>query len=403
MRNFLTVFNFEFKQYLTKKSTLVTLGLYFLLAFGITFIPTFMSGNNPIAKFFAGEDNSNFQRAAYIVKGVEIDKSNLKEAKEYTDRAKLEEDLKSEVIDEAIVLDGATYEYVKKSQGLAGGADSEFAKAFDKIIAKNIYAQNQVDYDKVEALKTAIPYPKLVSLEGGDEDKVAFGAIISYFLSFILYFMILMFGSVMATNVAKEKANRAMELLIVTVKPGVLIVGKVFAFSAVAILQVGAIIGAAILGLSINKSSYVDGFKMIIDNLDYSLFAVWALFALTGLVMFMFLFSAFASLVSRVEEVNTVITIPMMTFIVAFFANFYTMEGNAGKIADFLAYFPLTSYFTMFTRYAGGSVGLIQVAISYAILLVTTIIIALICIKVYRAATLRYGKTLNFFTLLKGK
>ncbi|MBF0747018.1 ABC transporter permease [Gemella sp. 19428wG2_WT2a] len=402
MRNFITVFNFEFKQFINKKSTLITLGIYVLLAFGITFIPNIIAGNNPIAKFFSSEDNSNFQRSAYIVKDLDFDKTVLKEAKEYTDRAKLEGDLKSETIDEAIILDGETYEYIKKSQSLSGATSSNFVQIFDRLLAKNSYAQNQIDYDKVEAINLTLPSPKLVSLEG-DAEKLAFGLIASYFLSFIVYFTVILFGTVAATNVAKEKANRAMELLVVTVKPLVLITGKVFAVVAVAFLQVILIMGAMLLGLAVNKSSYVDMYKSLFDNIDYSIFLVWLLFAITAVIMFMFLFSAFASLVSKLEEVNTVITLPMMIVIAGFLANFYAMGGEIGKFTDFLAYFPLTSYFSMFTRYAQGGASLGQVAISYGLLLVTTIIIALICVKVYRRATLSYGKKLNFFKLLLGK
>lgn len=72
-----------------------------------------------------------------------------------------------------------------------------------------------------------------------------------------------------------------------------------------------------------------------------------------------------------------------------------TNAGN-GKLVEILSYIPLTSYFSMVTRYALADVSMIELIASYAILLATTFLIAIACIKVYRNATLRYGKKLSF-------
>ena len=131
---------------------------------------------------------------------------------------------------------------------------------------------------------------------------------------------------------------------------------------------------------------------------------VGLVFTLTGFVMFMFMFAAFASLVSKVEDVNGAVMLPMLVFMAAFFVNYYLMgQGANTKIAAILSYFPLTSYFVMFTRYALGNANLHSVEISYGILVITTLIVAIACVRVYRAATLRYGQKLKFFKLLFGK
>ncbi|WP_455486531.1 ABC transporter permease, partial [Gemella sp.] len=104
------------------------------------------------------------------------------------------------------------------------------------------------------------------------------------------------------------------------------------------------------------------------------------------------------------EDVNGAITLPMLTFMGAFFANYYIM-GSSGdtKIAEILSYVPFTSYFVMFTRYAISHVSIQELGLSYGILAVTTLLVAFASVKVYRLATLRYGQKLNFFKLLFGK
>ena len=120
--------------------------------------------------------------------------------------------------------------------------------------------------------------------------------------------------------------------------------------------------------------------------------------------MFMFMYAAFASLVSKIEDVNGAITLPMLTFMGAFFVNYYIM-GSTGdtKLAEILSYVPFTSYFVMFTRYAISNVSMQELGLSYGILAVTTLLVALASVRVYRLATLRYGQKLNFFKLLFGK
>lgn len=57
----------------------------------------------------------------------------------------------------------------------------------------------------------------------------------------------------------------------------------------------------------------------------------------------------------------------------------------------------------MFTRYAISHVSIHDLAVSYGILVASTLIVALLSVRVYRLATLRYGQKLNFFKLLFGK
>lgn len=401
-----TIFNFEFKQYLTKKSTIITFAIYFILAFGITFIPSIFSDNSSIGKIFSGEDNSNFQRSAYIIKdtAVNIDKSYLKEAKEYTDRTALEQDIKNDKIDEAVILTNTEYEYLTKSNSLFA-TETEFGNIFDTFVRKYSYEAKGLDYFKVQETDKNVPQAKVTKIgSSGDAESVMIKSGIVYFSAFMLYIMVFAFGTVVANNVAREKTNRAMELLVVTVKPSILIVGKVLAFSCVAILQIAVLLGAFFAGAKINLKNYNETLTLILKNIDYNLIIIWLLFSLTGFVMLMFLFSACASLVSRVEEIGTVLTLPIMVFFAAFFLNIYTM-GNTGngKLVEILSLFPLTSYFSMVTRYAVAEVTLLEVVLSYCILFITTIFVAFICIKVYRNATLRYGQKLNFFKLIKNK
>ena len=373
MKNFSTVFNFELKQFFGKTSTKVIMAVYFIVAIGVTFIPSIANSN-----LFKGKSNNNFERSAYVVKDVNIQLENLKDAKKYDSKEAAEKDIKEDKLDEAIVLTKERYEYLSK-RSIFSGSSSDFQEAFGKNVEKYVYKQSGLDYDKVNQVKAAIVYV----------------------LTLVIYMTVMQFGSVVAMNVVKEKSNRAMELLIVTVNPKTLILGKVFALSIAVLIQMVVAIGGLFVGMKINMQRYSEGLKVIVNNLDYKVIGIGLIFTLTGFVMFMFMYAAFASLVSKVEDVNGAITIPMLIFIAGFFVDYYVMSSSGDtKLAEILSYFPLTSYFVMFTRYAISHVSTAELLASYGILVVTTIVVAIACVKVYRSATLRYGQKLNFFKLL---
>ena len=399
MKNFSTVFNFELKQFFGKKATKVIMAVYFIIAIGITFIPSIANSN-----FFKGDNNDNYSRSAYVVKDVSVQLADLKEAKKYDSKEALEKDIKDNKLDEGIVLTKDSYEYLSK-QTIFSKGESEFKDAFGKNVEKFIYKQNGLDYEKVNNVKSRIPQPLTVNVSGdSDAQTQAVNIIVVYVLTFIVYMTVIQFGSVVATNVVKEKSNRAMELLVVTVSPRTLIVGKVLALSVGVLIQMGLIIGGLFAGLKINSSKYSDNLKHIIENMDLKVLGVGVVFALTGFVMFMFMYAAFASLVSKIEDVNGALTVPMLIFMGAFFVNYYIMSSTGDtKLAEILSYVPFTSYFVMFTRYAISHVSIQELGLSYGILAATTLLVAFASVRVYRLATLRYGQKLNFFKLLFGK
>lgn len=107
MSKLFIVFSFELKEFAKRKSTIIMMLIYIIIAFGITFIPNIGSGNGAAAKLFSSDTNPNFSKSAYLIKdqNIKFDKGALKEAKEYQDKSKLEEDIKNEKIKEAVVIE----------------------------------------------------------------------------------------------------------------------------------------------------------------------------------------------------------------------------------------------------------------------------------------------------------
>ena len=90
----------------------------------------------------------------------------------------------------------------------------------------------------------------------------------TYIMIFTLYMGILMYGSMVATNVATEKSSRAMEILITSAKPTSMMFGKVISSCLAGLFQLTAIFGSSIIFYQMNKGYW--GNNMIIDFCYYS-------------------------------------------------------------------------------------------------------------------------------------
>ena len=119
------------------------------------------------------------------------------------------------------------------------------------------------------------------------------------------------------------------------------------------------------------------------------------LFFVLGYFIYAFLFGALGSLVSRLEEINTSVLPITFLFIIAFVVVMASMgSGNVDNTAMVVCSFiPFTSPMAMFTRIAMGDVSGLSIAISVAILLVSTVGVGYLSALIYRMGVLMYGKT----------
>lgn len=226
----------------------------------------------------------------------------------------------------------------------------------------------------------------------------------TYIMIFALYMVILLYGQMVATNVASEKSSRAMELLITSADPTAMMFGKVLASCLAGLIQLVAVFGTAVLLYHVNRDA-LSGNVIItsIFDIPLNLFGYLLLFFVLGYLIYAFLYGAMGSTVSKLEDVNTAVTPITFLFIAAFFVVMFSMIGGSVDTPLMVAcsYIPFTSPMAMFTRICMSTVAWYEIAISVAILIGSTIGIGLIAARIYRVGVLLYGNKLNISTLVK--
>jgi ABC-2 type transport system permease protein len=226
----------------------------------------------------------------------------------------------------------------------------------------------------------------------------------TYIMIFALYMVIMLYGQMVATNVATEKSSRAMEVLITSAKPTAMMFGKVIASCLAGLIQLICIFGSAFLFFQINKVDWGD--NMVINsifNMPISLLLYMFLFFVLGFFIYAFLYGAVGSTASKLEDINTSVMPITMLFVVAFCVVMFSMSSSNvdNTIMVVCSYIPFTSPMAMFTRIAMSTVPVYEIVISIVILIGSVIGIGVLSAKIYRVGVLLYGTTPKMSSILK--
>lgn len=405
MRQLAVVFKFELKELFKQKSIWLTPIVFALIFFAATFIPRFIPSLNPELasepetqeNFFSDDENFGIYVASPMV-----DTEDLKtypvysEATYFDSEDELMAAYEADEVNYAMVLDeadGATSATVRLHDI---GLDSDLPRQLTAVLQeynKDRYLTEQnldpMDY-RMQAER-----PIYLNMET-DGRNAATGYAFSYAFIFLLYFVILMSGSIVSTNIAREKSSRTMELLITQVSPTSLILGKVGALTVMAIYEIVLIIGGIIAGYFINKSYFPAGIVSLIDQgISFSAILLFIVFGLLGCILYFFLYASVGSLVDRVEDTSSAIAPVMLIFVAAFMCTMMAMMSPDSLFMRVLTYVPFTSPFALVTRHLMVTMPVTEILISLAILVVFTMATAYIAISIYREGTLNYGQKLS--------
>ncbi len=226
----------------------------------------------------------------------------------------------------------------------------------------------------------------------------------TYIMIFALYMVILLYGQMVATNVATEKSSRAMELLVTSARPASMMFGKVIASCIAGLLQIIAIFGSALLFFNLNDTYWGSNeiIKSIFD-MPLDLFGYMLIFFILGFFIYAFMFGAVGSTASKLEDINTSVMPITILFIAGFFVVVFSMtSGNTDTVLmKACSFIPFTSPMAMFTRIAMSTVPWYEILISIALLIGSVFGVGVLSAKIYRVGVLLYGTPPKIGAILK--
>lgn len=261
------------------------------------------------------------------------------------------------------------------------------------------------------------------SLKGLNEIKIGIGGAFGY----LIMMFIIIYGNMVMRSVIEEKTNRIIEIIISSVKPFQLMIGKIVGTSLAGILQfmIWAIIGlglmfaaSAFFGVNIGAGSNIPPVLAQSAQHDFSgvvqmgLREAWSLpiaSIIIGFVVYFiggyFLYSSFYAAIGAAVDNQTdsqQFLLPIiMPLILSVYIGFFTVVNDPhGSIAVIFSMIPLTSPIVMLMRIPFG-VPWWQIAISVSLLFATFFLVVWFAAKIYRVGILMYGKKPTWKELYK--
>ena len=280
-----------------------------------------------------------------------------------------------------------------------------------------------IDPDIVKSANTNINVTNIrMDSENKEETRYTeLESIIGFVLAFVIYFSIFLFSSQVLRSVIVEKTNRIVEVIISSVKPFELMMGKIIGNALVGLTQFTAWIvltlaiyffaSGIILGpelMSPTGTVITEEFSNLAETTeaqDIMLEAVnmiqtinfsailWSFlfYFLFGFLLYAALFAAIGGMVDNETDSNQFITILTIPLILAIICSPAMMENPESGLTLWLSMIPFTSPIAMMIRIPFG-VPYMQLGISIILLILTFVLMTWIAAKIYRTGILMYGK-----------
>jgi ABC-2 type transport system permease protein len=210
------------------------------------------------------------------------------------------------------------------------------------------------------------------------------------FTVIIGFILISIYGSQIALGIGEEKSSRVVEVLLSSVRPVQLLIGKVLGIGLLALAQAAGMVVVFIVAGFATGSSLVHG---------ATLGAVLAggVFIVLGYAFYCTAYAAAGSLVSRQSDVNSTILPVQLPLILAYALSFTVIYANgASKFYHVLGFLPPTAPIAMPVLYAAGDVPAWQVVVSAVLCVVGTVWMARLAARIYANSILRTGPRISF-------
>jgi ABC-2 type transport system permease protein len=220
----------------------------------------------------------------------------------------------------------------------------------------------------------------------------------------LFYILIAMFGNQMLTSTTEEKENRVIEMILTTIQARTLILGKIYSLVVLALIQI-IIILIPIITLYLLVGQHlalpnIDLTNLPFDPVRIGLAAViffFSFFMFTGLLV------AIGSAVPTAKEASGFFGAVMALVFGPLYAASLFISAPQSALVQFLSYFPFTAPIPLLLRNAVGNLTVPQALASIAILAVTSVVVMTIAIRLFRYGALEYSKRLSFSTIFSFK
>lgn len=253
--------------------------------------------------------------------------------------------------------------------------------------------------------------------------------IIGVIMTLILYLFLLLYGQMVMTSIIEEKNNRVLEIVVSSIKPAQLMMGKILGIGSVAVVQVLiwaimlVIISGALLPMlipteimgdiaasnagTLNTENAVTDIEMIhalatLSNVGYILkiFSFLLVFLIGGFLFYSSLYAAIGSSVDNIQDAGQFQSIVVFPILIGFVLAMSIANDPNSTMATVMSLIPFTSPMVMIARIPFG-IATWEIVTSLVILYISFILLVQLAAKIYRVGIFMYGKKPSIKEIIK--
>lgn len=212
----------------------------------------------------------------------------------------------------------------------------------------------------------------------------------------LFYLMIATFGNQMLNATIEEKENRVIEMVLTTINAKALIVGKIFSLIVLGFIQVVIVMIPVIVGyLLLHDKLNLPSINLSDVPLDPARIGVgFAIFSIS-FILFTGLLVAIGAASPTAKEAGSFFGVVMIFIFGPLYAVTLFISSPQMPIVQFLSYFPFTAPIPLMLRNAVGNLEYWQAGLAFVILAVTTVIVMLLAVRIFRYGALEYDRRLG--------
>jgi len=307
------------------------------------------------------------------------------------------------------------------NQQISLTVSSAIESQIEQILEYNKLKQAGIDLQILEDATTTINITTKIIAEDGEsiKSKAEASIGIGFFCGILIYMFIFMYGTMVMRGVIEEKTSRIVEVIISSVKPFQLMMGKILGVALVGLTQFVLWIILTLLISTIAELVFLDVSSMAsemseqdqsiilaeISNLTgginlMQIFLSFMFYFMAGYLMYSSLFAAVGSAVDAEADTQQFILPITIPLILAFILIQPIMENPNGTLAFWMSMIPFTSPVIMMVRLPFG-VANWELILSMFILIASFILTTWMAAKIYRIGILMYGKKTTYKELWK--
>ncbi|MFT3904058.1 MAG: ABC transporter permease [Niabella sp.] len=276
------------------------------------------------------------------------------------------------------------------------------------------YEDLGIDNEKRELLNDSRVMVASENMKDKSSDA-GIASVIGYVAGFLIYFILLIYGSQVMMGVMEEKTNRIAEIMVSSVRPFQLMLGKIIGIALVALTQFLLWIAFVFIIYNVTKggsagnsdlAGVVGGIQQVFSGVNMPLvLSLFAFYFLGGFFFYSSLYAAIGSAVNEDMREAQSLSFPVtMIVIFAIFMLTVAVRDPDGQIAVWGSIIPFTSPIVMMARVPFGVPGTVpwwQLAVSMVALVAGFLFMVWFAGKIYRTGILMYGKKPSWKEMMK--